>query len=1036
MNSEPTRFSLPTQITIYISHRALFIKPHHHPKSLTRLEWSQQPTLALIQDQKTIEDELSLAESLKIQLDGLIGLIQLFQDTYLIAIASHSVVARFEEKELRRIERVLAIPLVYQKAHELVKNELNSNRPRITQTLSTSTSNNSITTANTSNDDLSSQTDELPPEADEDLPPGAPPSASSSPSLSSSVEEGFQKIVEPNKINFSRLLWKPKPILSGHQEPSSSSTSTSTAENIQPPQSTRSTRSTSTSKAAEEAPLANQEGRLSLDKKFVAVLSDELTRGGMFYALDWDITHSFQSKADQCSPDETEPRIAEPLHKRAQSRFWWNQRLIQPFIKSGFDNLGYVIMQGFVESTQVKILKLKGDERADAIPQPSSESPKGEEADDGEEEEDRGAQKEVDLVEIEIGLISRRSVLRPGLRYQRRGIDGAGSVANAVETECVITTRADPSKSQQSVFWSFVQIRGSVPLFWSQNPAGLRPPIVLEGDPIENLDAMKKHFADLIDLYGRILVICLAERSGNEARLVAEFERQVGLLEGSAFPSDPPGKVQSTLQEKEKEWVKFVSWDFHQQCKGMHYENVLDLVEQIDDDISQFGYFSRTGDRQKGVIRSNCIDCLDRTNVIQSAIAKQVLNRFLRHLNLPINPDLAHDQLDVAFNSLWANNGDQISKQYAGTSALKGDFVRTGRRNWRGIVNDATNSMARMWHNSISDFFKQRVLDYTLGVNVTTFSQFQQAYSSIDPNDLSRFAKFRSLAIDDAAKQVLSEGESKLDGWNLLTPSEETSAHSVKAVPLGLEERIIILSSKALYIVSYEYVLSKVQEFLRIGLEDIVSLQLGVYITSVADERDREEQENYGFVISYDTVGATEKKKTYSMRMEGKKSSPTALEGGMDDSVSVIGEPESATSRSIKQVAFKAPKDLTSDSFPSTMMTHDCQPKKEEDRPSGRLSAEGFIGQLIKRVERECNRNQIIFIDEARGTGDREGDPAGQATDEHLEDEETERLRRLVVLERCPIISLDDYHASVGSLPSLPFNLFARMSRGVKQIIG
>jgi hypothetical protein len=226
-------------------------------------------------------------------------------DTYLIAIASHSVVARFEDKELKRIERVLAIPLVYQKAHELVKNELNSNRPRITQTLSTlsaSTSNNSIATANTSNDDLSSETDELPPEADEDLPPDAPPSASSSPSLSSSVEEGFQKIVEPNKINFSRLLWKPKPMLSGHQEPSSSSTSTSTA---QPPQSTMSNRSRSTSKAAEEAPPANQEGRLSLDKKFVAVLSDELTRGGMFYALDWDITHSFQSKADQCSPDET-----------------------------------------------------------------------------------------------------------------------------------------------------------------------------------------------------------------------------------------------------------------------------------------------------------------------------------------------------------------------------------------------------------------------------------------------------------------------------------------------------------------------------------------------------------------------------------------------------------------------------------------------------------------------------------------------------------------------------------------------------------
>ena len=33
---------------------------------------------------------------------------------------------------------------------------------------------------------------------------------------------------------------------------------------------------------------------------------------------------------------------------------------------------------------------------------------------------------------------------------------------------------------------------------------------------------------------------------------------------------------------------------------------------------------------QKGVIRSNCMDCLDRTNVAQAAIAKDALQRQLR----------------------------------------------------------------------------------------------------------------------------------------------------------------------------------------------------------------------------------------------------------------------------------------------------------------------------------------------------------------------------------------------------------------------
>ncbi|POW20175.1 hypothetical protein PSHT_03819 [Puccinia striiformis] len=952
---------------------------------------SEPPTTFTLPTRITLYDELSLPETLKIQLDGLVGIIQLFQDSYLIAISSHSVVARFEGKELFRIERVLAIPLTYHKAHELVKNEMGRRRTRISQALSSfsiATSNDGSSTTTTSTDELSSETDEqdiVPPEADEDIPQDGPLSSSSSPSLSTSVEEGFQKIIEPNKINFSRLLWKPKPL--DHQDPASSSSTTTCTTTAQKmlslSQLGKSAVPATNSQASEEPPSANIDGRLSLDKKFIAVLSDELT----------------------------EPRMSEPLHKRAQLRFWWNQRLIQPFIKSG------------------------GDE----IPEESTK--KAEEKEEEEEEEEKETHKE--------------SILRPGLRYQRRGIDGAGSVANAVESECVITTSLDPSKNDQegSVFWSFIQIRGSVPLFWSQNPAGLRPPIVLEGDPNENLGRCDgKTFYGLVNSYGHILAICLAEKSGNEARLVAEFERQVGLLPQTFPPLDRPGKNNLVKEKKQKIGTGsgFIGWDFHQQCKGMHYENVLNLVEQIDADISNFGYFSRTGDRQKGVIRSNCVDCLDRTNVIQSAIAKEILNRFLRHLNLPINPDLAHDQLDVAFNSLWANNGDQISKQYAGTSALKGDFNR--EKNWRGIVNDATNSMARMWHNSISDFFKQRVLDYTLGINVTTFSQFQQTYSSIDPNDSIRFAKFRSIAIDDAAKQVISEGE----------------------------KRIIILSSKALYIVSYEYVLSKVnlefsskgcvqqvtyfhrvwvlsyilpssqvQKFLRIGLEDIVSLnwvsriQLYscfvidcVYITSVTDEREREEEENYGFVISYDTVGATEKTNTYSMRVEGKRrTSGTILEGGPDDSVCLLDDPEHTTPRAIKQIVFKAPKDLTSDSLTSVSSALHQDQDKRQNGPAGRLSAEGYVGQVIKRIELECNQNQIIFIDDAHSPRQDHHHPL-RDENEQLEDEDTERLRKLILIDRSPIISLDEFHASTGSHPAIPFNLFARMSKSVKQIIG
>lgn len=86
--------------------------------------------------------------------------------------------------------------------------------------------------------------------------------------------------------------------------------------------------------------------------------------------------------------------------------------------------------------------------------------------------------------------------------------------------------------------------------------------------------------------------------------------------------------------------------------------------------------FWATDDRifstQTGAIRTNCIDCLDRTNVVQSALARWFLNRHLVHLGITSQQEVGmHDGLDVAFNGLWADNGDAISREYAGTSALK-----------------------------------------------------------------------------------------------------------------------------------------------------------------------------------------------------------------------------------------------------------------------------------------------------------------------------------------------------------------------------
>jgi len=92
----------------------------------------------------------------------------------------------------------------------------------------------------------------------------------------------------------------------------------------------------------------------------------------------------------------------------------------------------------------------------------------------------------------------------------------------------------------------------------------------------------------------------------------------------------------------------------------------------------------------------------------------------------------------------WADNGDAISRQYAGTGALKSDFTRTGKRSQKGVMKDGFNSLSRYYINNFKDglrqviiplFSWQRVyhLNYTNQVSIDLFLGVQHV-ESIDIN--------------------------------------------------------------------------------------------------------------------------------------------------------------------------------------------------------------------------------------------------------------------------------------------------------------
>ena len=67
-------------------------------------------------------------------------------------------------------------------------------------------------------------------------------------------------------------------------------------------------------------------------------------------------------------------------------------------------------------------------------------------------------------------IVSRRSRHHAGTRYIKRGMDDYGFVANFVETEQIVVNETS-SQDTKPICSSFIQVRGSAPVYWMQQPS-------------------------------------------------------------------------------------------------------------------------------------------------------------------------------------------------------------------------------------------------------------------------------------------------------------------------------------------------------------------------------------------------------------------------------------------------------------------------------------------------------------------------------------------------------------------------------------
>lgn len=294
--------------------------------------------------------------------------------------------------------------------------------------------------------------------------------------------------------------------------------------------------------------------------------------------------------------------------------------------------------------------------------------------------------------EFRMDLIARKHPGRVGTRYHRRGGDGDGNVANCVETETIFTHL--PSGRQAS----FVQLRGSVPLVWRQDVClKYTPRIDIVDDATLQQQVFTSHMNEIHKAYGDVACVSLLDVHGSEAKLAATFKE-------TAAANDVP----------------FIEYDFHTECRGMAFHKVQGLIDDLAKTLKAHGMYERASGtakgKQTGIIRSNCKDCLDRTNVFQTVLCKAVLHDVLTRWKLDI--DLDESKFLSQYRVIWSVHGNAISLHYAGTGALKEDFTRTGKRTRTGAVADGRKSLIRYVRGNFLDGGRQDRLDVAVNSDV------------------------------------------------------------------------------------------------------------------------------------------------------------------------------------------------------------------------------------------------------------------------------------------------------------------------------
>ncbi|CAK9144660.1 unnamed protein product [Ilex paraguariensis] len=364
--------------------------------------------------------------------------------------------------------------------------------------------------------------------------------------------------------------------------------------------------------------------------------------------------------------------------------------------------------------------------------------------------------------DFKLTLIARRSRHYAGTRYLKRGVNEKGRVANDVETEQIVFEDLPDGCPMQ--ICSVVQNRGSIPLFWSQETSRLniKPDIMLLKKD-HKYEATRLHFENLVKRYGNPVIILnlikTREKKPRESILRAEFANAIAFINKNLAKDNrlkflhwdlnkhSRNKGTNALSTLGKVAANALEWTGFFYCqvtpnprtrelfRWSYLENNdsgdsrpndcnenkdLDDVESIcrngEDDVSG-NHSVKPLMLQKGVLRTNCIDCLDRTNVAQYAYGLVAFGHQLHALGFVDVPSIDLDStLAKELMRVYESMGDTLALQYGGSAAHNKIFSER-RGQWKAATQsqELFRTLQRYYSNAYMDAEKQDAINVFLG---------------------------------------------------------------------------------------------------------------------------------------------------------------------------------------------------------------------------------------------------------------------------------------------------------------------------------